>query len=87
MTHDEFAQAVEELGMSLEDMAREINSITGLKVKGIYLSQMKKGAEDGGRDPTAVVAMYVHMKKNALQNKRSEMSKYELLKILEERLS
>lgn len=65
MQSNEMATAVQTLGMSLTDIAEDINRLAGTKMSVADLSRMK----GGGRDPSPVVAVYLGLK---LEQRRRE---------------
>lgn len=62
MTSEEMQNAVQALGLSLTDIAADINRLAGTALGPNELSRMKRGAAAGGRDPSPVVAVYLGLK-------------------------
>lgn len=58
MTGTELEKAVESLGMTLTEVAEQVNRLAGTKLSVNDISRMKRG----DRDPSPVVQLYLNMR-------------------------
>ena len=62
MTSLDMEKALTQLNVSLTDVAEHINRLAGTSLTANDLSRMKRGAINGGRDPSPVVAVYLGLR-------------------------